>query len=131
MPICAFKLASNSTYILVLYHILIMLGLLYMSPVVLFGLLAVFLLIIIQIQVGFIIPCTPTSSLGAIVTFYGSGCLHYQYFTSILLSLSIFGYCLTLLEPALGRLVYMQPLCACFQDSVSVSSLVVRSKDWS
>ena len=68
---------------------------------------------------------------GAKVTFYRSGCLPYQYFISILLLLSIFGYCLTLLEPALGTLVYLQPLCAYFQDCVCVSSLVVRFRGWS
>ena len=71
MPICAFKLASNSTYILVLCHILIMLGLPYMLPVVLFGLLAVILLIIIQIQVSFVIHCSQPHPLGLWLHFMG------------------------------------------------------------
>ena len=92
MPIRAFELASNSAHILVLCHILIMfvLELPYMSPVVLFGLLAVFLLIIIQIQVGFVILCPPTSSLGLWLLFMRQAdyifnilCLFYYYYNTV------------------------------------------------
>ena len=83
MPICAFKLVSYSAHILVPWHIPIIWGLLYMLPVVLFGLLAVFVLIMIQTQVDFVFLCSPTSSLGLWLHYMGQAVYIITTFTSI------------------------------------------------